>query len=156
MGNLDFEYIGEELKETSDRSAGAREDLVKRRAIKTPKIYAYDKYACSHATQVGNTLYVSGMASTDPEGNLVHKGDVVAQCVQSFENMKAVLEAAGGSLRDVVQYDVYVVSDVWDEISETRQHYFNSDPLPACVGVVVADLHPPGTLIEIGAIAVVD
>ena len=129
---------------------------MKRRAINTPKLYSYDKYACSHATQVGNTLYVSGMASTDPDGNLVHEGDVVAQCAQSFENMKAVLEAAGASLRDVVQYDVYVVSDVWDQISATRQHYFNTDPLPACVGVTVAELHPTGTLIEIGAIAVVD
>ena len=128
-----------------------------RKEIKTPKIYPYDMYAASHATQVGNTIYVSGQASVDAEGNVLHKGDVVAQTAQAFENMKIVLEAGGSGLKDVVQYNVYVLgNDVWEQISETRRRYLNTDPLPACVGVVVKDLYPPGILIEMDAIAVLD
>ena len=128
-----------------------------RKEIKTPKIYPYGMYAASHATQVGNTIYVSGQASVDAEGNVLHKGDVVAQTAQAFENMKIVLEAGGSGLKDVVQYNVYVLgNDVWEQISETRRQYLNTDPLPACVGVVVKDLYPPGILIEMDAIAVLD
>jgi enamine deaminase RidA (YjgF/YER057c/UK114 family) len=128
-----------------------------RKEIKTPKIYPYGIYAASHATQVGNTIYVSGQASVDAEGNVLHKGDVVAQTAQAFENMKIVLEAGGSGLKDVVQYNVYVLgNDVWEQISETRRQYLNTDPLPACVGVVVKDLYPPGILIEMDAIAVLD
>ena len=87
----------------------------------------------------------------------MHKGDVVAQTAQAFENMKIVLEAGGSGLKDVVQYNVYVLgNDVWEQISETRRRYLNTDPLPACVGVVVKDLYPPGILIEMDAIAVLD
>ena len=128
-----------------------------RKEIKTPKIYPYGIYAASHATQVGNTIYVSGQASVDAEGNVLHRGDVVAQTAQAFENMKIVLEAGGSGLKDVVQYNVYVLgNDVWEQISETRRQYLNTDPLPACVGVVVRDLYPPGILIEMDAIAVLD
>lgn len=130
---------------------------MERMAIKTSKIYPYDMYACSHAVKAGNTIYISGMAPTNAEGNVLHEGDVAAQCADSFENMKAVLEGAGASLKDVVNYDVYILSnDDWDKIAETRKRYFNTDPLPACVGVVVKELYPPGIMIEIGAIAVVD
>ncbi|MEE9199573.1 MAG: RidA family protein [Dehalococcoidia bacterium] len=130
---------------------------MERKAINTPKIYPYDVYACTHATRVGNTIYLSGQASVDAEGNILHQGDVVAQCAQAFDNMKMVLEADGAGLKDLVQYSVYVLSnDVWDKISETRRRYLNTDPMPACVGVVVKDLYPPGILIEIDAIAVVD
>ena len=60
----------------------------------------------SPGTKAGNTVYVSGTLALDSSGNLVGKGDARAQTRQILDSIKAVLEAAGGSLkgRDVQSY----------------------------------------------------
>jgi reactive intermediate/imine deaminase len=110
----------------------------------------------SHAWKVGNTIYAAGQLATDTSGKLVGPNDMRAQTRQAFENLAAVLEAAGASLRDVVKTTVFITDMRHREAySEVRQQFYSSDP-PASTLVQVVALAEPGALIEIEAIAVVD
>lgn len=108
----------------------------------------------SPAIKAGNTLYVAGQVAMDVNGNLVGKGDFEAQGVQVFENLKAILAAAGGTLDDVVKLNSYV-TDLKHRLAfvELRQRYFNK-PYPASTFVVITSLASPDYLLEVEAIAV--
>jgi len=109
----------------------------------------------SHAVKVGNTIYVSGQVALDRDGRLVGKGDIEAQAVQVFENLRAVLAAAGASLDDVVKLTTYATHFSYrPKITEVRSRYFQQ--VPASTFVVVTSLADPDLLVEIEAIAVTD
>jgi len=57
----------------------------------------------SQAVRVGDTVYLSGQIPLDPATGLLVEGDISAQARRAFDNLKAVCEAAGGSLDDVVR-----------------------------------------------------
>ncbi len=110
----------------------------------------------SHAWKVGNTIYVAGQLATDASGKLVGANDMRAQARQAFENLAAVLEAAGASLANVVKTTVFITDMRHrDAYSEVRQQFYKGDP-PASTLVQVVALAESGALIEIEAIAVVD
>ena len=110
----------------------------------------------SHAWKVGNTIYCAGQLATDTSGKLVGANDMRAQARQAFENLAAVLEAAGASMADVVKTTVFITDMRHrDAYSEVRQQFYKGDP-PASTLVQVVALAEPGALIEIEAIAVVD
>ena len=69
----------------------------------------------SHAVKVGNTVYVAGQIAWDAQGNLVGPGDIEAQAVQVFENLKRVVEASGASLEDVVKTVVLITHPAYRE-----------------------------------------
>jgi aminoacrylate peracid reductase len=106
----------------------------------------------SPGVKAGNTVYVSGVLALDTTGNLVGAGDVTAQTRHVLESIKAIVEAAGGSLDDVV-YNAIFLKDLADygKMNEVYGAYFPSQP-PAryCVR---ADLVKPEFLVEISAIA---
>lgn len=105
------------------------------------------------AVQFNNLLFISGVAPFDTNGHLVAPGDVVAQTRQIFENMRAVLAAAGARFADVLRVTVYL-TDVKDRrlINPIRQEYFGSTR-PASTLIGVAELIVPGMKVEIEAIA---
>lgn len=109
----------------------------------------------SQAIKVGNFIYASGQLGVDPQtGNLV--GDnVQAQAEQIFKNIKAVLEAAGASLQNVVKATVFL-ADMNDfvEMNKVYAEQFG-DNRPARSTVQVARL-PKDGLVEIEVVAVVD
>ena len=74
--------------------------------VVSPKVYRRDGGA--HAVRVGRTLYLSGQAALDGDGKLVGKGAVETQVRQVLTNIEAVLEAAGGSMADVVRLDTFL------------------------------------------------
>lgn len=109
----------------------------------------------SDAVRAGNTIYVSGQASLDANGNLVGRGDVVAQTRQTLENMKTVLAAAGATLDDVVKVTVYLANrDDRPKVNEVRKEYFKANR-PASTLIEISRFAIEGMLIEIEAIAVV-
>lgn len=109
----------------------------------------------SDAVRAGNTIYLSGQASLDANGNLVGRGDVVAQTRQTLENMKTVLAAAGATLGDVVKVTVYLANrDDRPKVNEVRQEYFKANR-PASTLIEISRFAIEGMLIEIEAIAVV-
>ena len=103
----------------------------------------------------GRTIYVSGQVSMDADGNVVGEGDVGLQTEKVLENVKTVLEAAGGGMEDIVKVTVFILDMArYDEIHEVRRRYF-SEPYPASSMVEVSALIDPRLLIEIEAVAVV-
>ena len=106
----------------------------------------------SQAVKVGNTVYLSGQIGLDPTTMAMVEG-IDAQIVRVFENLKAVVEAAGGSLADVVKLNVFLVDLAnFAKVNETMARYF-SEPFPARAAVGVKEL-PRGALVEADAVMV--
>ena len=107
--------------------------------------------AYTQALAVGPFVFVSGQIPLDPQGNLV-KGDIVVQTCQVIANLKAILAAAGLTLKDVVKTTVFL-ADLADfqEMNRAYAEFFPGHP-PARSTVQVAGL-PRGASIEIEAIA---
>ena len=106
----------------------------------------------SQAVRVGDTVYLSGQLGLDPSTMQLEEG-IDAQVIRVFENLKAVAEAAGGSLADIVKLNVYL-TDLGDfaKVNEAMATYF-AEPFPARAAVGVAAL-PRGGLVEAEGVAV--
>jgi 2-iminobutanoate/2-iminopropanoate deaminase len=103
----------------------------------------------------GRIVFISGMTSRRADGTIAGVGDIEAQTRQVCENIKATVEAAGGSLDDVCRVDVYVRNvEHFEKIHKVRREYFRA-PAPASTMVEVTKLVHPDYLIEISAIAVI-
>jgi len=102
----------------------------------------------------GRMVFICGLIARDADGRLVGVGDMAAQTRQTCENLKRAVEAAGGTLADLVRVDVFV-TDVskFDEIHAVRRGYFPDNP-PVSTMVEVSRLVNPDAMIEINAIAV--
>jgi 2-iminobutanoate/2-iminopropanoate deaminase len=103
----------------------------------------------------GRLVFISGMTARRSDGSIAGIGDISAQTRQVCENIKAAVEAVGGTLDDVCRVDVYVRNmEHFEKIHEIRKQYFKP-PLPASTMVEVSKMTSPEYLIEISAIAVV-
>src|SRR5262249_42104452 len=91
----------------------------------------------SQCTRSGNTLDIAGQVAWDRTGNVVGVGDVAAQARRCFEAIKSLVEAAGGSMDDVVKVNTYLV-DIADaaKIRDARLAFFRQ-PYPAWTTVAV-------------------
>ncbi len=111
----------------------------------------------SHATIVearGRMVFISGMVANRADGSIAGIGDVEAQTRQVCENLKAAVEAVGGTLDDICRVDVYVRNmEHFDRIHKVRREYFKA-PAPASTMVEVVKMTSPEYLIEMNAIAV--
>jgi reactive intermediate/imine deaminase len=105
----------------------------------------------SQAVQVGTTVYLSGQIPLDPQTMELINGDFRAHATRVFENLKAVAQAAGGSLSDVVKLNVFL-TDLNDfaTVNEVMGEYF-ARPYPARAAIGVASL-PKGAHVEMDAI----
>lgn len=108
----------------------------------------------SQAVRVAGTVYLSGQIGLDPASMHLVEG-IDAQVVRVFENLKAVAEAAGGSLADVVKLNVFLTDLAhFGKVNETMARYF-SEPFPARAAVGVKEL-PRGALVEADAVMFLD
>jgi 2-iminobutanoate/2-iminopropanoate deaminase len=110
-----------------------------------------------HFVRVDNPkslIFLSGQVSRDSNGKLVGAGDMAEQTRQAIRNMKTIMEAAGGTLDDIVSIVVYT-TDIrqFREIGATRTEFFKNK-LPTSTLVEVNHLGEPGLLIEFQATAV--
>jgi 2-iminobutanoate/2-iminopropanoate deaminase len=107
------------------------------------------------AVRAGDLLFVSGIVAVDGQGQLVGGADVVAQTRQVFENMRAVLAAAGCGFEDVVKVTVFL-TDIDDRprINPVRQEVFGATR-PASTLVEVPRLAVEGAKVEIECVALV-
>lgn len=124
---------------------------MKRSIVSTPNApAAIGTY--SQAVRAGDTLYLSGQIGLDPAtGQLVEGID--NQIDRVFGNLKAVADAAGASLGDVVKVSVYLTDLAnFARVNEAMARYF-SQPYPARAAIGVASL-PRGALVEADAILV--
>lgn len=108
----------------------------------------------SQGIKINNMLFTSGQIPIDPKTGKIVDDDIIKQAKQVFNNLKAVLEAGGALLSDVVKTTVYL-KDLGDftKVNEIYAAYFEA-PYPARSCVEVSAL-PKGALIEIDALAVI-
>lgn len=105
----------------------------------------------SQAVKVGSTVYLSGQIPLDPATMELVSGDIEASIVRVFENLKAVAEAAGGSLRDVAKLNIFLTDlGHFAKVNEVMARYF-TEPYPARAAIGVAAL-PKGAEVEMDAI----
>ena len=109
----------------------------------------------SQAVRRGDTVYLSGQIPLDPDSGLLVEGDIDAQARRAFDNLKAVCEAAGGSLDDVVRLGLYLTDlGQFAAVNAVMADYFDA-PYPARSTIGVASL-PRGAEFEVDAIMVLD
>ena len=107
----------------------------------------------SLGVKTGNLVFVSGTVGLDSQGKMAGDGSVTAQTRQAFENIMAVLEAAGGSLENVVKVTVFLTDpEDYADMNAVRAEYFPKDP-PASSAFAVKRLIPPDLCVEIEAVA---
>jgi enamine deaminase RidA (YjgF/YER057c/UK114 family) len=111
-------------------------------------------YTFSPAVRAGNLLFVSGMTAGDESGQIVGRGDIVAQTRYIFEKLGRLLAAAGAGFAHIEQTTDYVsTTENYAKTAAVRREIFK-DRFPTATGVIVAGLLRDGALIEISAIAV--
>ena len=135
-----------------------KEGPLRGKVIESPKLPAPMRdgaFSAGVEAPAGRTVYVSGQVAMDAEGNVVGEGDVKAQTEKVLENVATVLEAAGGTLDDVVKVTVFITDmGFYDEIHEVRRRFFG-EPYPASSMVEVSALIDPRLLVEVEAVAVI-
>ena len=109
--------------------------------------------AYSQAIRAGNTVYLSGQIPLVPETMQLAGDDFEAQAHQVFKNLRAVCEAAGGSLNHIVKLNAYLTDlSHFATFNAVMEQYFDA-PYPARAAVGVASL-PRGALVEAEAVLI--
>ena len=114
-------------------------------------------FGYAHAIQIDNTIYISGQIPLDQEMNVVGKNDIAAQTERVYENLKKVIEDAGGTMTNIVMLNIYCTDiEAFDkETRHLRKRYFGNY-YPGITAVEVKRLYRPDFMIEIEAVAVLD
>ena len=107
----------------------------------------------SQAVKAGDTVFLSGQIPLDPETMELVGGGIENQIKRVFENLKAVCEAAGGGLQDIVKLNIFLTDlGNFGSVNEVMATYFQT-PYPARAAIGVAAL-PKGAEVEMDAIMV--
>jgi reactive intermediate/imine deaminase len=113
------------------------------------------RYSQAIQTEGGSMLFIAGQVAVARDGGIVGQGDIEAQAVQVFENLGAVLKAAGGSFENLVMTTTYLTDIKYREAySKVRLQYYKEHQ-PTSTLVVVKGLANPDYLLEIDGIAVI-
>lgn len=107
----------------------------------------------SHCVREGNTLHVCGFMGDEPESGEIVLGGIQAQTYQAIRNIKAVLEAAGSSLENVIRRRIYIINMAdFREVDRIWGEYFKAPfPVSTCIGVTA--LAKEGALVELEVVA---
>jgi len=108
----------------------------------------------SQGIKAGDFLFTAGQAGVDPASGRLVEGGITAQTRQALENIRAILEAAGSSLRSVVKCGVFL-ADLADfqAMNSVYAEFFPADKGPPARTTVQAAKLPMGALVEIDAVA---
>lgn len=104
----------------------------------------------------GTPLFISGQVALDGAGKLVGENDAAAQTEQVLKNLQAVVEAAGGTLDDIVKITIFVTDPSYrPAVAAARLKWFKEGQWPASTYLVVSALAVPTMLVEIEAVAMI-
>ncbi|MGB9964648.1 RidA family protein [Halobacterium hubeiense] len=108
--------------------------------------------AYSQATTDGDVVFTAGQIPMTPDGELLDDEPIATQTRQSLENVKAILEAEGLTMQDVLKVSVFLDDiDDFEEMNDAYAEYFQDNP-PARSALEVSAL-PKGAAVEIEAVA---
>lgn len=107
----------------------------------------------SNCLKIGNQVFISGMTARQPDGETILGGEY-EQSQVIFEKIKNLVEAAGGSMDNIVKMTIFVTNIANNtEVWKARKEFFNGD-FPTCTLVEVKSLAKPEILLEIEALAI--
>jgi enamine deaminase RidA (YjgF/YER057c/UK114 family) len=123
--------------------------------ITTPEAKPVANYKMATRQEGGQLLYISGQVARDTDGNVVGTGDMRTQARQVFQNLRQVLQAAGGDLNDLMKITTYITKiEDFPALAEVRSEVFQGE-LPASTLIVVKSLFHPDFLIEVEGMAAI-
>ena len=141
------------------RIKNAKGKPLEKQVINPDGVVKSPSYSQAIVVSGGKMVFVSGQVALNAKGELVGSGDLKAQTIQAFENMKAVLAASGATFGDLVKFTFFVKNYDPAQIAvirSVRDSYLpKGQPPPASTLVGVQSLFRDDVLIEIEAIAVV-
>lgn len=115
---------------------------------------AASPYVQAITVTTGKVVYTSGVLGRNTTGQLVHKSDAAAQTRQCIENIRLLIEAAGGTLHDLVKLTVFVTHPKhYDAMNTVRKEMLGDVVFTSTT--VVAQLIDPHGIVEMDAVAVV-
>lgn len=125
------------------------------RFIKSESLPPSPGYSQAVEIRRGRIIYIAGQVAVDRLGKVVGEGDMRVQAQQTFENLKAALEASGATFENVVKLNYYF-SDITQlaAVREVRDKFINTANPPASTAVEVKRLFREPFLIEVEAVAV--
>jgi len=100
----------------------------------------------------GNQVFIAGMTAGDGKGGVLGDGSMYGQAKEAFTKIKHLVEAAGGTMNDIIRVDIYV-TDITrrDDVWKARREFFTGD-FPTSTLVEVRALAIPQLLVEVNAI----
>lgn len=109
--------------------------------------------AYSHLVRTGSLMFIAGQVALDAEGEIVGRGDMVAQVIQVLENLSTVLASQSADFSNVVKINIFTTNiEAFRQSGEIRRRYFGNHT-PASTLVQIEQLARPAFLVEIEAIA---
>lgn len=128
---------------------------LRKRRVVSAKVREPDPGSWSNCLRIGDQVFMAGMVAWDARHKLVGGNDPYAQSVQAFKNMKALIEAAGGTMRDIVKITCYLTDIRFrPAFVKARRRFFRGN-FPCAVVVGNVTLADADLLVEIDAIAIV-
>lgn len=116
----------------------------------------YNTGRYSHVVRFGDLVFLAGQTAHDGNGNMVGKGDIEAQAVRVFENIRIALASVGGTMDDILQMRTYITDLAYREpVGRVRARYFQALP-PASTLLVVKGLASPDYMLEVEVVAAVE
>ena len=131
-------------------------------AVNPPALMKPVGFAHGYEVRGGRLLFLAGQVAFDKDGNIVGRGDILAQFRQTCENLKTVVEAQGGTLQDVVKLNIFTTHrdlymDNRPALGQIYREYFGRH-YPAMTLVEVKGLwdQTGGLMLEIEGVAALD
>ena len=125
--------------------------------ILTSGVLGYEQWGFTNCVRSGELLFLSGIGSLAEDGRVIGAGDIEAQTVQTYANIRAVLDSAGSRLDRILQMTTFIVDLPRNGAAyvAARQRILTAPTYTSAV-VGVAALMMPGLLVEVQCIAMVD
>jgi enamine deaminase RidA (YjgF/YER057c/UK114 family) len=130
-----------------------------RKFINPPGLKPLGMYTQVTVAQGGSIAFISGQVAADAAGKVVGAGDMQAQAVQVFENLKLALGGIDATFENVIKFTIYIVGltqETRKAVMDVRGRYISHDNPPAATMVGVDQLVEPEFLVEVEAVVAID
>jgi enamine deaminase RidA (YjgF/YER057c/UK114 family) len=129
-----------------------------KRFVNPPGMKPLGMYSQVTVATGGSLAFISGQVAVDAQGKVVGEGDIEAQAVQVFENLKLALGGIGANFDDVIKFTIFIVgldAARRKAVMDVRGRYINRERPPAATMIGVDALVQPELLVEIEAVVAV-
>ena len=124
---------------------------MKMQRVTSPHVKEAPPGTWSNCRVYGNQFFVAGMTAGDGQGGLLGDGSMYSQAKETFGKIKHLVEAAGGTMNDIIRLDIYVTDIKQREgVWKARREFFSGD-FPTSTLVEVRALATPQLLVEVNA-----